>query len=159
VRRAEAATALALLFIGVVVCWEGHRLTILGWGRSGPEPGFYPFLLGLGIVLCSLLVLAQSVRHHGPTTDRPFLPRGGLRPLLSVALPSIGMVLLVPLAGLYIAGGIYLAAYMRWIGRYRIVVAVLAGIVLPVAGYLVFTRWFRVPIPGGLLTSWLGLGV
>jgi hypothetical protein len=45
---------------------------------------------------------------------------------------------------------------MRWIGRYPWVAAVALGIAFPVVTFLVFEKWFLVPMPKGPLETWLG---
>jgi hypothetical protein len=47
-RKADAICALVLLAIGAVVGYDATRQGVFGWGLAGPEPGMYPFLLGLG---------------------------------------------------------------------------------------------------------------
>jgi hypothetical protein len=155
-RQAEALTAIALLALGMLVCYEGIRMQVLGWGMSGPEPGLYPFLLGAGMVISGLLLLGRALlAARSVALDRPFIPTGGLRPVLAVGLPAAAMVILVPFVGLYLAAGLYLAIYMRWIGRRHWAVALAAAVLLPLAGYLVFERYFLIPLPEGSLTSQL----
>ena len=58
--------------------------------------------------------------------------------------------------GLYVSGAIYIAFYMRWVGRHdwRAVAAV--AVLVPVVTFIVFERWFLVPMPKGPLEAWLG---
>jgi hypothetical protein len=74
----------------------------------------------------------------------------------TVFLPAVGMVALTHFVGLYVAGAVYLAAYMRWIGRHSWVVITLVAIGVPVATFLVFEVWFLVPLPKGPLEARLG---
>lgn len=154
-RHAEAVTAALVLAVGIVVGYEGIRLGVLGWGPSGPEPGLYPFLLGAGLAGTALILLLRAAlaARFAAAPDRPFMPASAVRPVLAAGLPAAGMVALLPLLGLYVAAGLYLAVYMHWIGRRRWLVSLLAGILLPIAGYLVFERWFLIPLPEGSLTS------
>jgi hypothetical protein len=155
-RLAEAVTAAAFLTIGIVLCHQGIRMQVLGWGMAGPEPGLYPFLLGASLVISSLLLLGRAAfAARSAALDRPFIPAGGLRPVLAVGLPAAAMVLLVPFVGLYLAAGLYLGGYMRWVGRRHWAVSVAAAVLLPLAGYLIFERDFLIPLPEGSLTSQL----
>jgi hypothetical protein len=45
---------------------------------------------------------------------------------------------------------------MRWVGRHRWLTVVLIAVVVPVAAFVVFERWFLVPMPKGPLEDWLG---
>jgi hypothetical protein len=50
-----------------------------------------------------------------------------------------------------------MAAYMRTIGRHRWATTVALSIGVPVLAFIVFERWFLVPMPKGPLELWLGL--
>jgi hypothetical protein len=58
--------------------------------------------------------------------------------------------------GLYVATALYMAFYMRWIGRHSWPVTVGLALAIPVATFFVFERWFLVPMPKGALEAWLG---
>lgn len=155
-RKADGLCALFLLIVGILVMSEGWRLTVLGWGPAGPQPGLYPFLLGLGVSVGSLIVLGQVfARARRAESDKPFIRGGGLRPVLSVAVPAALMVLLTEFIGLYVAAGLYLAFYMRWVGRHRWITVVAISLLLPLASYFVFYRWFLIPLPMGRFESLL----
>jgi hypothetical protein len=46
---------------------------------------------------------------------------------------------------------------MRHLGKYRWWIALAVAIGTPVVVYIVFERWFLVPLPKGPLEDWLGL--
>ncbi len=155
-RKADAICALIVLAIGLLVMYDGWRLTVLGWGPAGPQPGLYPFLLGLGVTAGSLIALGQVfVRSRRAGPDEPFIRPGGLRPVLSAAVPAALMVLLTEFIGLYLAAALYLALYMRWIGQHRWLTVLVISILLPSAGYVVFEKWFLIPLPRGRLENLL----
>lgn len=155
-RRADAVCALGVLLLAAVVTAEGWRLGI-GWSTDGPQSGFFVFYLGVALGLASMVVLVQTGRGAGASVPgRPFLKRSQVRPVATVLAPAAGMVLLTHATGLYVAGGLYLAVYMRWIGRHSWPVTVLLGVGVPVVTFLIFERWFLVPMPKGPLEAWLG---
>jgi hypothetical protein len=157
-RTAEILCAVSLLAVGVLVCYDSGRYGIFGWGAAGPLPGLYPFLLGAGTILGSVVVLAQAVRRaRRNEPDRPFIPPAAWKPVLSVGIPATLMVFLTAYVGLFLAAGLYLAVYMRWIGRHRWITVAAVSILLPLAGYIVFVRWFLIPLPEGTLLPHLGL--
>ena len=153
-RKADSICALLMLAIGIVVISDASQYGIFGWGPAGPEPGMYPFLLGLGVVVGSVIILVQiflKVRRAEP--GERFIPPGGLKPVLQVAIPAALMVFLTEYVGLYVAAGLYLAVYMRWIGKHRWITVLAVSILLPLSGYLVFEKWFLIPLPEGRVTS------
>src|SRR5262245_47634988 len=113
-RTADMVFALGLLALAVLVAWESLQLNI-GWGINGPESGFFPFWLAIGLGMCSLVSVAQTVWRARRALPRPFVTAGGWAPLLTVAVPALAMVALTELIGLYPATALYLALYMRWV--------------------------------------------
>lgn len=151
-KRADVLTALLLLGVGLLVVGEGWRLGI-GWGTDGPGSGFFPFYLGLGLAVCSV---ANLFRVRAISRDRRFLAPGKLTPVAKVVLPAAAMVALTHVLGLYLSAALYLGFYMRWIGRHGWLLIVALSVGIPFATFLVFEKWFLVPLPKGPLEAWLG---
>jgi putative tricarboxylic transport membrane protein len=151
-RAADLVTALALIALGVIVIVDALRLGI-GWGLEGPQSGFFPFWLAVGMVIAATVILAQTLRR-GPTGT--FVTVARLRPVLAVLLPATAMVLIMEGLGLYVASALYLAFYMRWVGRHTWPTIVALGVGIPIITFVVFERWFLVPMPKGPLEAWLG---
>ena len=59
--------------------------------------------------------------------------------------------------GLYVASAIYMAFYMRWIGRHRwpATIALAVGLSRSSPSWS-SSEWFLVPMPKGPLEAWLG---
>jgi putative tricarboxylic transport membrane protein len=68
----------------------------------------------------------------------------------------VAFVLLTGFIGLYVAAGLYLGVYMRWIGRYSWAAILVLSVAFPVVTFFVFETWFLVPMPKGPLEVWLG---
>jgi hypothetical protein len=153
VRTADVVCGLFLGIVGVVVLVEGLRLGI-GWSTDGPQPGFFVFYLGLGLLASAGLAVASAIRRGSDA--KPFVASGQLRSVATVFFPAVLMVILTHVVGLYVSGALYLATYMRWIGRHSWALTVLIAIAIPVATFLVFEVWFLVPLPKGPLETQLG---
>lgn len=153
-RRADLITALVLLAIGVVVLIEGLRLKV-GWGYAGPEAGLYPFLLALGLIGSSAYTLTQIILKWRTTQNKRFIMKGGFLPVMKVAIPALGMVAMSQVVGLYLAGGLFLGFYMRWIGRHHWSLVFTLSILLAVSSYFVFDKFFKIPLPRGMLGKYL----
>jgi hypothetical protein len=153
VRTADIVCGLILVIVALVVVGEGLRLGI-GWGIDGPEPGFFVFYLGLALFLSAALIVLLATRRAGQS--RPFVGRQQLRSVATVLLPAVLMAVLTHFVGLYVSGALYLAGYMRWIGRHSWALIALVAIGVPVATFLVFEVWFLVSLPKGPLETTLG---
>lgn len=149
-RKADIFIALLLMAIGVLAIIDSVRLGFR-WGMNGPEPGFFPFYLGTGLTICTFFVLLNNVlKYKRKNPDKRLIPEGGLKPILWVLVPAAVMVLLTGLVGLHIAAAIYLAFYMRVIGKIGWVTTLLISIFVPVTLYIAFDKIFLVPLPQGL---------
>jgi hypothetical protein len=151
-RAADLTTALVLVAVGVVVIIDALRLGV-GWGMEGPQSGFFPFWLAVGMVVTSAIIVLQAL---GRTTTGVFATREQLRPVLIVLLPATAMVLIMEGLGLYVASALYLGFYMRWVGHHRWPTIVVLSIGIPIVTFMVFEQWFLVPMPKGPLETWLG---
>ena len=157
-RVADLITSVVLMVLGGVVLGDALRLGA-GWGSDGPQSGFVPFWLALLLLLVSVAIFIQALVRGGVI---PFVTREKLRPVLQVLLPVAVFIILIdppgPLSGLglYVAGAIYLAVYMRWVGHHDWRAVVALAVIIPIVTFVVFERWFLVPMPKGPLETWLG---
>jgi len=60
-RAAEVVMAGLFLVFGAVVMWDSQRLGA-AWGSDGPQAGYFPFYIGLFIVIASGANLLQAFR-------------------------------------------------------------------------------------------------
>jgi len=64
-----------------------------------------------------------------------------------VLIPSIAFVALIEYLGIYVASAIFIFAFMIVIGRERPLKAFGVSVVVPLALFFMFERWFLVPLP------------
>ena len=77
--------------------------------------------------------------------------------MLSVVIPTAVYVALVPWLGLYVASFLLIAVFMKWLGRYSWALTLAVAIGVPVLAFLMFEKWFLVPLPKGPIEDLLGL--
>ena len=58
--------------------------------------------------------------------------------------------------GLYVATTVYMAVYMRWIGRNSWLSIVVVSVVTSLVTFYVFEIWFLVPLPKGPFEKLIG---
>jgi hypothetical protein len=149
---AETATALVTLALGAAIVF-GAREYGTGWTSAGPEPGTFPFCVGLLVVAASAgnLVVAWRWRHTGA----PFIDATQLRRIAAFALPMLAFVALALTLGFYVATAIYLAAVMRFQGGYRWVAAIAVAVGTSAFFFALLEMWFKVPLLKGPLEALL----
>jgi putative tricarboxylic transport membrane protein len=162
-RRSAVSTAtmeivVAALFFatGAVVVFDSYRLGAK-WGFDGPESGYFPFYIGLLICIASLVLLVQGVRQRLATRPgEAFVRAGQLKDVLSVFLPALAYVLGIELIGIYVASAIYIALFMVLLGHYSVLRSVSVGIGVGLFAFVLFERWFSIPLPKGFIERALG---
>jgi putative tricarboxylic transport membrane protein len=139
-----------LAAVGIV----GSLQVGIGWAAEGPQAGFFPFYVSL-IVLISCAVNLVGILREDP--HALFADWGQLRQVLAVVIPTTVYVFAVPFLGMYLSSGLLIGVFMKWLGRYRWITVLLVALGVPVVTYIMFERWFLVPLPKGPLEDWLGL--
>lgn len=148
-RTADIVVAAILMTIGLLVAYDALRLGA-GWGLEGPKAGFFPILMAILVVGGCIFIIRQAVTGKSSVKgEKPFVPPGGLKPVLTVVLPALGMVIVTEIVGLYLAAMIYLAAYIRLVGKFRWRTVLLVSIPIPLIFYVVFEKIFLIPLPMG----------
>jgi hypothetical protein len=153
-RFMELVVAALFMLVAVVVMWDSWRVGA-GWASDGPQPGYFPFYIGLIMFVASAVTFITNAVTQVPNLSN-FVDRSALWLVLQVLVPVAGFVVLISLLGIYVAAGIFIAFFMWWLGRYSLVKAVPVGIVIPIVLFWVFEIAFLIPLPKGPLEAALG---
>jgi hypothetical protein len=153
IRPAEALTALVLGAIGALAVWDSLRLGA-GWGIDGPEAGFFPLLLGGGLLAASLANLGFALR---PGAGRKlFLSWEQGRHVLSVLIPTTVYIALIDPLGIYLASILLIVYFMIVLGRFPWPAAIATAAATAAVIFVTFEIWFLVPLPKGPIETALG---
>jgi putative tricarboxylic transport membrane protein len=154
-KSAELIVAALFFAAGAIVIYDSLRLGF-GWQEvHGPQPGYFPFYIGLFICIASAVNIVRALMLRSGE-NKPFVYRGQLRLVLAVLVPAALYVTAVTWIGIYAASFLFIGFFMRWLGRYPWwkVAAVSGGAV--VAVFFIFEKWFLVPLPKGPLEAFFG---
>ena len=157
-RAAELVMAGVFLACGALVMWDSKRLGS-AWADDGPQAGYFPFYIGLFIVVASAANIFRAL-NLGEKGRAAFVEWGQLKMVLSVMLPTCVYVALIANPwfglGIYLASALFIAYFMWRLGKYgpAKIVPVALGVV--VFFFLMFEIWFKVPLPKGPIEAALG---
>jgi hypothetical protein len=151
----EIAVASFAALAGAIVCYGSLEFGT-GWGDAGPEPGYFPFYIGVFIIAASCGVLIESAIEHRERKE-VFLTVEQGRRILSFFLPMLAFVALSMVLGLYVALALYLFGVMTIQGGYRIGKALAICVGTIVIFYVVFEKWFQVPLLKGPIEALLNI--
>ncbi len=152
-RIVEIGVTIFTLIFGTIVILGSLRAGI-DWGVEGPRAGFFPFYIGVMIVVATIINFLGIILAE--RSDKLFADWGQLRQVLAVVIPTAIYVVLIPTIGIYVASALLIAIFMRWLGRYRwdLIAGVSLGV--PFVFFLLFERWFLLPLPKGPIEEFLG---
>lgn len=152
-RTAEVVAALFTGAVGATVV-IGSREYGTGWDSSGPEPGAFPFYVGLIIVAASLANLLRGVLAGASPA---FVDRLQARQAASFFLPIVAFVALTVTLGIYVGAALYLCGVMMLQGGYRWWTSLAVSLGVALFFFVVLERWFQVPLLKGPLEAALGI--
>jgi putative tricarboxylic transport membrane protein len=154
---------LELIFAGAVfavgvVGMIGSADLDTGWASDGPQAGFFPSRLSLILLAASTLVALQAWRARAALSRVQVVDRGGGGRVLRFGLPILAMAAVAQWLGLYVAMALYLLLAIRLGGGRPWGTALGVALGVTAATFVVFEKWFRVPLLKGPLEIVLGLG-
>ena len=151
VKSAEIALALFLVAFGALVIYDSVRLGAK-WLDDGPQPGYFPFYIGALIVVAAVVNFVSAVRIG---KDKAFVGIDQLKLVLAVLIPTAIYVAAIGWIGLYVASALFVAFFMRWLGKYPWWNIAAVAIGNSVVFFLIFEVWFKIPLPKGPLETLL----
>jgi putative tricarboxylic transport membrane protein len=152
-KSVEIGVAVAIAVFAIIVIIGSLQVGIR-WGAEGPRAGFFPFYVGLLILIATAVNLVRVLAEH--SDRRLFAEWRQLAKVMSVLVPTATYVALIPWIGIYLASMLLIAFFMKRLGRYDWprVAAVAMGV--PLAVFLIFEKWFLLPLPKGPIEAYLG---
>ena len=154
-RGPELAVALFLMALAVLVIVDSNRVGT-GWSEEGPRSGYFPFYIGLALLVSSGWVAVKQLLRW--RTDNPaFADHTQLGSVWAVLWPSTIYVVAIAFLGIYVASFLLIAFFMIRHGKHGLLLTTSVAAGVPLAFFLVFEKWFLVPLPKGPLEALLGL--
>ena len=154
-RWAELVVALLFVLAGAIVIVDSLRVGIT-WAEDGPRAGYFPFYIGCLLTFAGLFVTVETLLRWKKIGNATFVSRERLKPVLLMLFPSIAFVVAIAWLGIYVAAFLYIGAFMLWQGKYGWFPALAVSAGLPIVLFLVFEKWFLVPLPKGPIENLLG---
>jgi hypothetical protein len=146
-RWMELVVATFFIVIGAIVIFDSFR-TGFRWGSDGPQPGYFPFYIGLILVGGALWIVLQTLlTWRKESSEEVFANFEEIGLVLKMLLPTIAYVLVLSLAGLYAASILFITGFMLWQGKYSVLKSVLVAVIVTFIIMIFFEIIFQVPLP------------
>jgi putative tricarboxylic transport membrane protein len=155
-KSAELAVAALFFSLGAIVIYDSLRLGA-GWQEvHGPRPGYFPFYIGLLICISAAVNFVRALLVPSEK-NKAFVEVGQLKLVLTVLIPTAIYAAAVTWIGIYVSSLLFIGFFMRWLGKYAWWKVVATSLTTMVVFYVVFEKWFQVPLPKGFVERLLGL--
>jgi len=155
-RVMEIVVALVLLGISAIIITDSLRLGI-GWAEGeGPRGGYFPFYIAVVLATASIAILLKAVMGKGEGLSDAFVTRPAFVRVITVLIPAIIYVGAVQYIGLYAASGLFIFFFMIFVGGESALRALLVALGVPLFFFMMFEKWFLVPLPKGPIEAMLG---
>jgi len=153
-RIVEIVVAIFMFAIGLGMMLDNYQLGA-GWGREGPQSGYFPFRIGAIICIASVAVLLQ-VFLGGKRRNAVFVTYAKLKPVLYVFVPTLVYVAAIQFIGIYVASALFIAVFMRVMDRYSWLKTIAISVGFNAILFWLFEIEFLVPLPKGPLEAFFG---
>ena len=139
--------AILTFIIGGAIAWTSY-----GYGIDmtvfGPGPGFWPFILAVGLIFVAFLIVFDTLKHKEEFNKKEIV-------LLSPA--NIGVykmmlitgfyIVLIYLAGFYVATFLFMCTAMKLLGAKRISTLLTVSLVFLALVYVLFGQLLHISMP------------
>ena len=153
-RTVDIVVSLLLLGLAALLCFDNWR-TGIAWAADGPQPGYFPFYLGVMLAGASVCGLLTSLLTRTGAAQI-FLTRDQLRRVMQVFIPTLLFCLFTQWLGIYVASFLLIAGFMWIIGRIALWKSLLTAFLFSIIMFVTFDVAFDVIMPKGPLEAAFG---
>lgn len=148
-RRCNQVVGILLLIFSIWVIIASRDLVYAE--EFSPGAGFFPFWLGISLLILSLILLVNSaiLKFH-MTEDNPFPGKQALLRILYILGSLLVSMLIFERVGFLITMGVFVAFLLIYLEKYRWYSGIVVSALMVFAIYGIFKIWLSVPLPPGL---------
>ena len=153
-RGPELIVGLLIMGLAALVITDSMRIGT-GWADDGPQAGYFPFYVGVILMAASGLIVLTTLLKWGRAKG-VFATRDELVPVFQMLVPMVIYVIAMVYLGIYLPSALLIGFFMRRHGGFAWPLTLGVSIGVPLAFFLVFEKWFLVPLPKGPIENLLG---
>ena len=150
-KKADLIVGVILVIFSSYLMWKSMELPI-GWLKgAGPGGGAFPFWLSLIMLVTSVLVVGRNLlkKSGEGLSTAIFMDKDAVH-LFMVVLISLGaLIALVDIIGIYFAMPLFLAFYLRYLGKHHWGVTLGVSLSTPVLIFILFEKVLVILLPKG----------
>ena len=151
-RLGEIVTAGVLALLSIYLMYKASVNGIGYTVGTGPQGGFWPFWLALGMLVSTGFIALNWVRRISPPSrsEDPVLDSEGVKMLVFVGGGIIGFVALVNVISMYGAVAVFMLYYLKLLGQHSWKLVLPMVIVFPLGLFFFFEGVMQITMPSGM---------
>ena len=146
--RSDRWVGLGLGLLGLLVFWTARAFPNVPGQKLGA--GFLPMLVGAGLVLCAIALIARSLRAAPRAADVADPKREHYGSSIVIVAATLGYILFADRVGFLIVAPVVLVAIFVAL-RVRVAPALAWALAGTIVVHFAFYKLLRVPLPWGAL--------
>ena len=145
---------IGFLAFGLFMAFQSNRLSV--W-KHGPDTGFFPFVIAIGIMGVSIaigirsLILTSRIQDSGEGVKRE-KNQINVYKISSYAVLTLFYGIFIGKLGFLLASGIFLVLILRYVEKQSWALTLMGALPSIIAAYVLFGVLLGVPLPRG----WIG---
>ena len=151
-RLAEIVTAGVLALLSIYMMYKSTELDVGYITGEGPGGGAWPFWLSAIMLICTGIIAFNWWRGKTPASqsDEPLMDAFGWRTIILVGGGVVAFVALISVVSMYGAIAIFLAYYLRFLGRHSWWLTLTMALLLPLGLFFFFEGAMQISMPQGM---------
>jgi len=149
-KKKNIGSSILWLLFSVIVCIESYKLNI--GTLHNPGPGFYPFSIGLTLILFSLIVLLSSIfLQKEEASQEKTGEKSNIKDILLVVISLFLYAVVYEHLGFVLSTFLFIIFILKIIERKKWPVAISFAFFTAAISYVVFNLWLNANLPKGIL--------
>ena len=149
-KKKNIGSSILWLLFSVIVCIESYKLNI--GTLHNPGPGFYPFSIGLTLILFSLIVLLSSIfLQKEEASQEKTGEKSNIKDILLVVISLFLYAIVYEHLGFVLSTFLFIIFILKIIERKKWPVAISFAFFTAAISYVVFNLWLNANLPKGIL--------
>jgi len=153
-KKKDFSSGICLFIIGLFLTFQCMKLSL--WSEFGPQEGFFPLVIGIIIMGCSMIIIGKSYTRISISGKKNSAEEAGENEINFLRVLSYGILMLcyailIEGLGFLITSVFFLTIILKYVEKQEWKITILVGLSSIIISYLLFVYFLGVPLPKGLI--------
>jgi len=153
-QKKDLISSLCLFVLGLLMAFQSIKYSLWGW--SGPEAGFFPFVVAVIMIGLSLFISLKSfvlirLQKKYKILEEERKNEVSIFKVSSYIILILLYGVLIDKIGYLITSALFLLFVIKYVEKQNWKITILVGLASIITSYVLFVYFLGVPLPRGLL--------